>query len=135
MANNISIRLDTAKLDRLIKSVPNETAELIEETAYGVETKAKVSIQSGSKTGRVYIRNGRSHRASAPGEAPATDTGALVNSIRALKRNRFLYRVNVGQLYGVYLEFGTSRMAPRPFLTPAVEKERKDFMKALRDLI
>ena len=44
--------------------------------AFTVETFAKLSMGE-NKTGPMYD----THRASAPGEAPAIDTGALVNSI------------------------------------------------------
>ena len=37
--------------------------------------------------------------------------------------------------YAFYLEFGTSRMAARPFLFPSVEEERPIFMKALKEIL
>lgn len=41
-------------------------------------------------------------------------------------------RVNVGAEYGPYVEFGTVKMSPRPFLGPAVEKVAEPFHAALR---
>lgn len=67
------------------------------------------------------------HQASKKGEAPATDTGALANSIIVEGVTRLTLRVGPTVEYGEYLELGTSRIAKRPFLIPAVEKYRAKF--------
>lgn len=68
------------------------------------------------------------HRASAPGEYPAKITGKLMNSINFTVRgaqqleygaNAILVSTKKGALYSEYpkyLELGTNKMAPRPFL-------------------
>lgn len=61
---------------------------------------------------------------SSPGHPPAVVTGELKNSIRVVRMSANHYRVVVMAEHGLYLEFGTSRMAPRPFLSPAVEAVR-----------
>lgn len=82
-----------------------------------ITAKAKQLILSGPKTGKVY----GSHRASAPGEPPANETGRLVQSIRwEFTGSRLAIRVVAGTVYASYLEFGTSKMAPRPFLRRAI---------------
>lgn len=50
------------------------------------------------------------------------DTGALLNSITAEKRGNDGVVVRDGVSYGVYNEFGTDKMAARPFFVPAVEQ-------------
>lgn len=93
-----------------------------------VEKAAKESIAGGGKTGKVYRRGGRTHQASAPGEAPATDTGRLVNSINVrLADGDTAAEVAAGSgsvKYARMLEFGTSRMEARPFLFPALERSK-----------
>lgn len=74
------------------------------------------------------------HRASAPGEPPAIDTGNLLNSITHRMTGPTEGEVAVGAEYGVYLEMGTRRQAPRPFLGPAVEKVWPEFVKALEQI-
>lgn len=37
--------------------------------------------------------------------------------------------------YGSYLEFGTSRMAPRPYMAPALERRAPAFEKAMTYLL
>jgi len=36
--------------------------------------------------------------------------------------------------YGIFLEYGTSRMAPRPYMKPALEKHEGAFLQALSQL-
>lgn len=43
--------------------------------------------------------------------------------------------VAVGANYGWFLEFGTSRMSPHPYFTPAVEYVRPEFEKALDKIL
>jgi HK97 gp10 family phage protein len=103
---------------------------------------AKLSVARGAKSGRIYthyFRTGSNggvfpverrsvpHQASAPGEAPATDTGRLLNSISsdaAIEGNRLVAFVRAATVYARYLEYGTRKIAPRPFLVPAVERNR-----------
>lgn len=73
------------------------------------------------KTGRIYRRRGIEHQASAPGESPASDTGRLVNSIRTRYADDYLVGiVSASTAYAAFLEFGTSRMEPRPYMRPAL---------------
>lgn len=58
---------------------------------------------------------------SRPGEAPNTDTGRLVQSIKFdFKDGGLTGRVGTNLKYGRALEFGTSKMDPRPWLSTAV---------------
>lgn len=95
-----------------------------------VEERAVELITSGPKTGRIYRRRGVEHQASAPGEAPASDTGTLVNARRIdLFPDRSAARLTFTSLHAPYLQFGTRNMEPRPFADRALA-ERKDDVKA-----
>jgi len=53
------------------------------------------------------------------------DTGALANSIAGTMTGPTSGQVSVGQEYGVYVEYGTSRGSPaQPFLHPAFDAQR-----------
>lgn len=122
-------------LDKIAKAT-REVQENIERelnialfaSAKHVEGQAKRSILSGEKSGRVYKRRSVTHKASAPGEAPASDTGRLVNSINSyLDKNQKSSFVTAGRgtvRYAALLEFGTRLMAARPFMFPALESSR-----------
>ena len=86
-----------------------------------VEAKAVDLILNTAKSGRVYRRRGVEHRASGPGEPPASDTGRLLASHRVEVSAESLWaRVMFSTRYAVYLELGTFKMEPRPFLSRAL---------------
>lgn len=115
--------------DTLMGDVLHDMAEFTHEAAVN-------SIQQGPATGTIYTKSNptRTHQASAPGEAPATDTGRLASSVMVAFPTPTQLRARVGTDldYGAHLEFGTSRMPKgRPWLSPAVRKAAR---KVRRDL-
>jgi hypothetical protein len=95
--------------------------QAVQATGLEVLTDIKKRIQRGPKTGRTYLRGTVSHRASAPGEAPATDTGALVSSVAYSKVNELTAQIESRLPYATFLEFGTVNMDPRPSWQPSVD--------------
>lgn len=113
-----------------------ELADVVRGTAQNIRTHAIKSIQRGTKSGIEYQKYSprRKHRASAPGEAPATDTGRLANSIQAdIQGKQATVFTNLE--YAPWLEFGTQEMEPRPFMVPAMEKERPKFEQRLSRIV
>lgn len=66
--------------------------------------------------------SGRSHQPSTPGEPPNNDTGVLKSHIEDVLINPGLAEVRSNAPYSAPLEFGTSKMAERPFMRPARDK-------------
>jgi HK97 gp10 family phage protein len=119
-------------------AVANQINVAVYASAQQVRTEAIKSIQDGEKTGRVYKHGTVTHRASAPGEAPASDTGRLVNSITAYAGGNGEAFTVAGRgtvTYAPLLEFGTSKMAPRPFMLPALEKSKAWITARLQDAL
>ena len=86
-----------------------------------VEQRAAKLIMDPPKTGKVYQRRGVKHQASAPGEAPANDTGRLVNSRRIdLFENELRARLTFSTDYAWRLEHGDQSMEPRPYARRAL---------------
>lgn len=112
---NISVSVDKRKLQE-IKARGGKSAarRALGKVAYLVESTAKDSM-SGRES------------PSPPGEPPAVVTGNLRNSIlaKAGSDGSREWWVRVGAEYGVYLEFGTAKMAARPFMRPAAERVRQ----------
>lgn len=106
--------------------------EVLKGGAQLIRGEAIKSIQSGSKSGRSYQKYNptRTHRASAPGEAPATDTGNLVSNIMVEDKGDSI-EVQSNAEYSKFLEFGTSKMEARPFLFPAYEMSRQKIVEAI----
>jgi len=62
------------------------------------------------------------------------DTGHLKGSVQAKDISQLEWEVRVGADYGIYVEFGTSRMAAHPYLVPAAELVRPSFVAAMATL-
>ncbi len=69
-------------------------------------------------------RKGKRRIRSKPGEMPRKDHGELRRSITYTKDGMKIY-IGTNKLYAKYLEFGTSKMKPRPFMRPAMMKHRE----------
>lgn len=103
---------------------------------------SKAMIMEKPKHGRLYRlkKNGRYvlHRASAPGEAPANFTGALKRSVdftvsgadKMIFGSRLYFPDRKGMpsgvKYGGYLELGTKKIAPRPYLESSIKKNYRN---------
>ena len=108
-----------------------ELSKAVQATALTINGDIKRAIQGPPKTGRIYSRGEKNHQASAPGEAPATDTGVLVSSI-AYKQETPLSAIVYSRLqYAYWLEFGTRNIEPRPSWVPAVETNTPLFQKLI----
>lgn len=113
-----------------------ELANVVRGTAQNIRRHANKSIARGTKSGIVYEKYDprRTHRASAPGEAPARDSGRLDNSIQAdIQGKQATVFTNLE--YAPWLEFGTQKIEPRPFMVPAMEKERPKFEQRLSRIV
>lgn len=123
---DIRVEFDVSKLDRIISISPAKGEEAIAALAFEGERIVKLSFGTG-KAGRTYVRGGVTHTASAPGSPPAIDTGKLMNAIYVKPMGRLRKAISTGDTeYAAALEYGTTKMAARPFMRPmARELERE----------
>ena len=106
-----------------------EIRKFIEEILEGIEAQMKLSMTE-TKTGKLYKRGSVIHQASAPGQAPAVDTGFLGNSIQTKMISDTHGEITISADYAEFLEEGTSTgLAPRPFVEPAIEGVIEKFNK------
>jgi phage gpG-like protein len=112
-----------SNLLNLAGDVRGEIDKAVMKLALEMEADIKSRMAEG-KSGAIYRRGSGTHQASAPGEAPAIDTGAYVNSIQTKKTDDGA-EVGTNMEYGPFLELGTSRIAKRPHFTPAAERIEK----------
>jgi phage gpG-like protein len=98
---------------------------------------------TGSRSGRIYRigKRGRTHQASAPGEAPAVLYGTLRNSITAgdpeWTGDNVVVKVGTNVVYAAILEYGGvtangGRILPRPYMA-ATMLEEQDRMQTILD--
>ena len=133
-----------SQMDKLEKDMEIPFQEIVKGGGQLIRGEAIKSIQTGAKSGVMYQKYNprREHRASAPGQAPASDTGNLVSKI-IVKNNKDEVRVQSNANYSKFLEFGTSKMLARPFMFPAKEKSKKKIIQitankvveAIRELV
>lgn len=69
--------------------------------------------------------SGKHHVPSAPGEPPNEDTGHLRTEIEVTQTGPLRVEVSSNARYSAALEFGTSKMAARPFMGPAARRNRE----------
>lgn len=116
-----------SRTQTVLRQYESSARQIVGKAGNLVRNTAVESINQGAKSGVVYEKYNprRSHRASAAGEPPATDTGFLVQNIRlVLDADNLGATVESGAKYSEALEFGTSKIAARPFLQPALEANR-----------
>jgi HK97 gp10 family phage protein len=126
---SVNLRINKAEFLKLL----DDANAITEEAADKMVENMKTSILSGAKSGRQYYKNGARHTASAPGQSPANQTGDLVKSIKVSK-SKNKATISISKNYAVFLEFGTSKMRPRPFILPAFQKTKKWFSDKLNRL-
>lgn len=129
MVANIRMRIIKNDLQRLADATPESANRALRAIAQHGETHARLIMTDSPAQGRQYRRGSKMHTASSAGNPPRVDTGNLRASIRNEKRGDQAYAVVAGGLgevnYAAHLEFGTTKMRPRPFMGPtAREMER-----------
>lgn len=133
------VELDHAAIEEMFADPDGPIGKAMEIAGFLVEGRAKELVLtpgSGSVYTTRFYTDARGvvhptghrppHRASAPGEPPASDTGRLLSSIghRIRVEDTLVAQVFADARYATYLELGTSKMAPRPFLRPALDAVR-----------
>lgn len=121
-------------------ALPKAVARGTTKAAMILQKRAREKVMKGPKSGKRYGR----HTASAPGEAPANETGNLQRSITVVAAKAGPNpeaRVVVNAEYAKALEYGTKKagksrnvkIEERPFIRPSI-KEMSDAMnKAIQD--
>lgn len=95
---------------------------------------ARRALRKGMRQGANVVRD--EARAKAP-----IDSGNLKRRIRTRERSeeagnmRFDIEVPRSAFYGRFLEYGTSKMAAKPFLRPAAEAKTEEAVTVMRDAL
>ncbi len=97
----------TSRIPQVVASAHQKAEQAVAKTAHDIEAdgKARARVRTGNLRGSVQATGGG-----------------------------LAWRVNVGAYYGIYVEFGTSKMSARPYLIPAAEAARGPFMAAMAQI-
>lgn len=122
-------------IEALKSKAEAETARAVRATAQAIREDAVKSIMAHKSQGREYTRGSVKHTASKAGSPPNQDRGTLARNIRVTMNDDLTADVTSNAPYSEALEFGTSRMGARPFMTPASEGQRAKHKERLQKAI
>ncbi len=127
------LKINLGKVEGVVSG--NSLANALQAGYFVWEGIAKKLIATSPASGRKY----GGHRASAPGEPPATDTGGLLNNWPRPQKNFTPFGAEVeggpGQEYASHLELGTVKMEARPFMRPALDENEVKIGQAVARVI
>lgn len=120
---NCEIRLDMSELLSIEANLMSRAEEIISKCAFLVEGKAKskAPVDTGALKNSIYTSLYRSS-AGAGYKLPIPDSPLIAY-------------VGPTVDYGIYVEFGTYKMAAQPYLWPAVVETNTEFLRIWRQLV
>lgn len=134
MSYSSDIKKMIRHLEKVKSNVHTELGSAVADCCLKVQSEAmKGMTNTEVDNSRTYGRHG--HHPSVPYAYPAVDTGALRKSITfEVEEDGGSVKGVVGSTitnppYPAYLEYGTSKMKPRPWMSPALESSM-DYIKA-----
>lgn len=114
----IEVKLDTRALESLIRAAPEQLDAAVRATAFGVQAIAQdlSPYETGANRASIYAKTSKGISGT-PGDLgdilPDVGIGEAV--------------IGPSMTYSAFLEYGTSRMGARPYLTPAAEQAQRLF--------
>lgn len=129
--------------NKVARSMAGRFGELDASAVMRLQQREAARVARAAARGRrTQARNLRElgvHRASAPGQPPAVDTGQLRASIQidpsGLSQSMPTNRVGTNLVNARPLEYGTFRMAPRPYMRLALKRARELVLSMFRQFL
>lgn len=116
------------RLKRMAARTPQQIARKLYQAGQLVELEAERSITDGSISGEGHVP-------SEPGEPPNADTRFLDSNIVTEIGGPGIVTVTSNAPYSAALEFGTSKMEARPFMRPALNKNRAKIIQLVGEAV
>lgn len=137
------------KLRNLPRRLGPELEQAVRETAFYIEKEAKLAcpVDTGALRASIYTvtksssgynqskTNAVTRRASGSKKTAGRPTGPEELSPEVRQPGAYTAIVAVGMAYGVYVEYGTSRMAARPYLSTAAVRGKAFLDKRVKEAI
>ena len=105
-----------------------EIGQALYEAGDAVAVDAAISITTGAVSGK-------NHVPSSPGEPPNADTGVLDRSIETALVEPLRVEVSANAPYAKVLEKGGAKVEARPFMAPALAKNRRPATARVRKVV
>lgn len=134
------IKTLTMYFEKETKEIQAKEKKFVTVACAEVERQAKTLMRDATvDPNKTYGKRG--HHPSVPGSAPAPDSGELMRSVThevTIENGEVVGKV--GSIlrnpdYPKFLEFGTSKMKPRPWLSAALEKSQNFMVQAFQSIM
>jgi hypothetical protein len=139
MATRVVIVFDNIPV--VAQRLHGAVAKLVKTAAFNVETRAKnhATVDTGAMKSAIYtVTREGSWRGGDPGGYESATAEALSLNPKAEMQDEeprperdTLAIVHAGMNYSVYVEYGTGKMAAKPFMAPAAAEEQPRLQQAL----
>lgn len=110
------------RLRRLSAAATKVAGAIVYEGADMIRADAFQKISAGSVSGA-------GHKPAAPGAYPNRDTGVLQANLKVARTGPLTAEVRSEAAHSAPLEFGTSKMAARPFMRPSRDAKKPEIEK------
>ena len=127
-------------LEKTEKEIQGREKKFVTVACAEIERKAKTEMRN-TLVNPAVTYGKKNHHPSMPGHAPSPDSGTLMRSVThevKVEGNEVVGLV--GSIlrnpdYPKYLEYGTSKMKPRPWLSTAIEKSHNFIVQAFQKIM
>ena len=140
-SGNTTIHLDMSVLNKILAECPERADKIVRSVAFDVQGRAVIYSRwkTGANRASIFVRTSKTNGYQAASEAAkqaAAAKGVIVETHDPTPGDPEVGTAYVapGMEYSFFLEFGTSRMPAYPFIFPAVEDARGQFMAKFADL-
>lgn len=121
--------------DKKVRDAAREIERNVGKVLDGIGTDMAADIQVSMTAGRFETQDPAKHVPSQPGEPPAVVTRDLRNSIEWQRTALNKVEVSANDPKAYLLEFGTSKMAERPFMRPARNRMEPEASKRIAEAV
>ena len=136
MSKNVTVEIDTRKLNDIIKKLPGNRDKAIRAVAFSIERKAKVKapVDTGALRASIYTRTAKGSYSSNEQMSgiPEVQSDAQRETLPPVREGEAVVGPSVN--YGIHVEFGTRRQRAQPYLGPAVNSTAKELAEHLKDV-
>ena len=118
------VKLDTRELDRIARQLGVKVEAVGRKLAFDIEDKAKQNapVDTSAMRNSIYTVTQKEDGYAAASAAAKQANPKVETQPHPTPTGKIIANVGPCVEYSEYVEFGTSRMAAQPYLTPAVEE-------------
>lgn len=134
---NTKLRALAKALKKTDADIDKDVIDVLNKGANNIRSRIILSMRNTKRAAHFYIRGKKKHHPSAEYNPPAIDGGDLIDSIlfNVTKRKMSVGSTILNPAYPLFLEEGTRKMRPRPWLEPAFDAEEATIVNDLGEVI